>query len=268
MRKASLREVQNLIYDIFVEYDRVCRKHGIKYSMEGGTLLGAVKYQDYVPWDDDIDVIMLRSEYEKFLKVAPGELKDSFFLQSYNNVPQFPLNYAKLCYNGAKIHDYDYSHLKEMNHGIFIDIFPIDNVNRERLRAHCAIIGVLTGARKTKLGIGLSGLPAYKRMIYRTVSLLPMKCLVLLLNMACTKHNEKSTDFRYEICNPNRKFPPLRAEMYEDLIELPFRDRTFYAVRDYDEFLCSRFGNDYMNSLPAEEKRKPSHCTNIFIMNE
>jgi len=125
MRKASLNEVQDLIYDIFVEYDRICRKHNIKYSMEGGTLLGAVKYRDYVPWDDDIDVIMLRSEYEKFLKVALTELNKDFFLQSYNNVPQFPLNYAKLCYNGAKICDYDYSHLQEMHHGVFIDIFPI-----------------------------------------------------------------------------------------------------------------------------------------------
>ena len=265
MRKASLNEVQDLIYDIFVEYDRICRKHNIKYSMEGGTLLGAVKYRDYVPWDDDIDVIMLRSEYEKFLKVALTELNKDFFLQSYNNVPQFPLNYAKLCYNGAKICDYDYSHLQEMHHGVFIDIFPIDNVNREKLRLHCAMVGVLTGARKTKLGIKLNGLPIHKNIIYKMLSLLPMRNLVSLLNLVCTKDNKKTAAFRYEICNPNRKFPPLRTNIYENLIELPFRDRTFYAVKDYDEFLCSRFGEDYMKSLPPEEKRRPSHCTNIYI---
>lgn len=76
--KISLEELQDRVYRIFVEFDRICRKHNIRYSMEGGTLLGAVKYQNFVPWDDDIDVIMLREEYEKFLSVAPGELSEAF----------------------------------------------------------------------------------------------------------------------------------------------------------------------------------------------
>ena len=74
--------------------------------MEGGTLLGTVKYQNFVLWDDDIDVIMLRDEYEKFLSIAPGELSEAFFLQSYNNVRQFPLDYAKLCDTSTEIYDY------------------------------------------------------------------------------------------------------------------------------------------------------------------
>lgn len=268
MRKAELSEVQDLIYSIFVEFDRVCRKHDLKYSMEGGTLLGAVKYQDFVPWDDDIDVIMLREEYEKFLKVAPSELNDEFFLQSYNNVPEFPLNYAKLCYDGAKICDYDYTHLKGMHHGIFMDIFPIDQVKNETLRSHCSQVGVLTGARKIKLKVKLGRLPTVKYFAYKILSLLPMKILVKLLNIVCTKYNDKDTGFRYEVCNSNRKFRPLRSEIYDELVGLPFRDQMFYAVKDYDEFLSSRFGKEYMDQIPSEEKRKPSHCTNIFVMSE
>ena len=265
MKKAELNELQDLIFNIFVEFDRICRKHNIKYSMEGGTLLGAVKYNNFVPWDDDIDVIMLREEYERFLRIAPTELNDNYFLQSYNNVPEFPLNYAKLCYNGAKIYDYDYSHLKNMNHGIFMDIFPIDNVKNEVLRKHCSHVGVLTSARKTKLKINFGKVSLVKKVIYKTISLLPMKTLVSMLNKACTKYNKKHTGFRYEVCNSNRKFKPLRAEIYDDLVELPFRDKTFLAVKQYDEFLCSRFGDNYMTELPSEEKRKPSHCANIFI---
>ena len=265
MRKAELNELQDLIFNIFVEFDRICRKHGIRYSMEGGTLLGAVKYQNFVPWDDDIDVIMLRNDYEKFLKVAPSELGESFFLQSYNSVSEFPLNYAKLCYNGAKIYDYDYSHLKNMNHGIFMDIFPIDNVKMKSLRKHCSHVGVLTSARKTKLKVNFGKIQFAKKLIYKGISLLPMGTLISMLNKACMKYNKQSTGFRYEVCNSNRKFPPLRAEIYDELIELPFRDKNFFAVKDYDEFLCSRFGDDYMTTLPSEEKRKPSHCSNIFI---
>ncbi len=265
MRKVELGELQDLIYNIFCEFDRVCRKYNIKYSMEGGTLLGAVKYQNFVPWDDDIDVIMCRSDYEKFLKVTPNELDKQYFIQSYNNVSEFPLNYAKLCFNGAKIYDYDYSHIKNMHHGIFMDIFPIDNVKNKNLKNHCSLVGVLTGARKIKLKVNLGYIPPIKRTIYKLISLLPMKTLVFMLNKACTLYNKQNTGFRYEVCNSNRKFKPLKTEIYENLIELPFRDKNFYAVKDYDTFLRSRFGDNYMAELPPEEKRKPSHCANIFI---
>ena len=159
MKKAELGEVQDLIYEIFVEFDRVCRKYDIKYSMEGGTLLGAVKYGDFVPWDDDIDVIMLREEYMRFLEVAPRELHKDYFLQSYHNVPEFPLNYAKLCYTKSEIYDYDYSHLKNMSHGIFMDIFPIDDVQPQKMKNQLHLIGLLTGARKAKVNIKMGALP-------------------------------------------------------------------------------------------------------------
>lgn len=233
--------------------------------MEGGTLLGAVKYQDFVPWDDDIDVIMLRDEYEKFLSVAPKELSNGFFLQSYNNVAQFPLNYAKLCDTSTEIYDYDYSHLKEMNHGVFIDIFPIDNVIPSKLNLQLHIVGLLTGARKTKLKINFGKVSFIKKILYKVLSIFPMKWLCIWQNKACSKYNQKKTSHRYEVCNSNRKFAPLPSEIYDSIIELPFRNQMFFAVKDYDAFLQSRFGKNYMNELPSEEERKPSHSQNIRI---
>lgn len=260
----QLDVLQNHVYSIFVEFDRVCRKHGIKYTMEGGTLMGAVKYQGFVPWDDDIDVVMLRDEYEKFLKVAPAELDGKFFLQSYNNVKEFPLNYAKLCLSGTEIYDYDYSHLKNMNHGIFIDIFPVDNVVPEKLRKQCLMVGIFTGARKTKLrAIKPKGV---RKIVYGVLSLLPMNFLVYMIDRSCKKYNGKHTGYVYEVCNSNRKFKPLAAETYADLTELTFRDKTFMAVASYDVFLKSRFGENYANELPREEERKPSHNQNIRFL--
>lgn len=97
--KVELKELQSYVYGIFKEFDKICRKHNIKYTLEGGTLMGAIKYQDFVPWDDDIDIVMVREEYDKLLAIAPQELPQDYFLQSYNNVKEFPLNYAKICYN-------------------------------------------------------------------------------------------------------------------------------------------------------------------------
>lgn len=261
-----LDALQDRVYSIFTEFDRICRKHGIKYTMEGGTLLGAVKYHNFVPWDDDIDVVMIREEYEKFLKIAPTELSDKFFLQSYNNVPEFPLNYAKLCMNGTEIYDYAYSHIKNMHHGIFMDIFPIDNVIPEKLSKQCSAVGVFTGARKTKLrAIKPKGI---RKAVYGALALLPMSFLIKAVDRACKKYNRKETGFIYEVCNSNKSFKPLRAEMYNSLTELSFRDKKFLAASDYDAFLKSRFGENYMNELPPEEKRKPSHNQNIRFLSD
>ena len=260
----ELKVLQNMVYSIFVEFDRICRKHNIKYTMEGGTLMGAVKYQDFVPWDDDIDVVMVRNEYEKFLKIAPMELNSKFFLQSYNNVSEFPLNYAKLCFNGTEIYDYDYSHLKNMNHGIFIDIFPVDNVIPKKLKKHCSMVGIFTGARKVKLrAIKPKGI---RKLVYGALSILPMKLLIKLVDKSCKMYNKKDTGYIYEVCNSNRKFKPLNSEVYKSLVELPFRDKKFFAIENYDDFLKSRFGKNYANELPSEDKRKPSHNQNIRIV--
>lgn len=259
----DIKVLQDHIYEILKEFDRVCRKYDIHYSMEGGTLLGAVKFKDYVPWDDDIDVVMKRDQYEKFLAVAPAELDDRFFLQSYHNVPEFPLNYAKLCLNGTEIYDYDYSKLKQMHHGIFMDIFPIDNVIPEKLRRQCSLVGIFTGARKTKLKvIKPTGI---RKLVYKTLALLPMRTLISLIEYSCKKYNGKQTGYIYEVCNSNRKFPPLSIEFYNNTIKLPFRDGAYEAVAEYDNFLKSRFGENYAEELPDEKDRKPSHCQNIKL---
>lgn len=77
-----LSEIHKYLFEILQELDRICRKYHIKYSLEGGTLLGAAKYGDFVPWDDDLDVVMLRPEYERFLEVCENELNEKFFLQN------------------------------------------------------------------------------------------------------------------------------------------------------------------------------------------
>lgn len=260
----ELHQQQELVYTIFREFDRICQKHGIHYTMEGGTLLGAVKYGGFVPWDDDVDVVMERSQYERFLEAAPGELAEQFFLQSYHNVQEFPLNYAKLCLNGTEIYDYDYSHLKNMHHGVFMDIFPIDEVRPDKLRRHCSAVGILTGARKTKLkAIKPVGI---RKIIYNILALLPMKTLIKMIDRTCKRYQGKQTGYLYEVCNSNRKFPPLPREIYDETIRIPFKNGEFEASKYYDRFLQSRFGKDYMETLPPEEARKPSHSQNIRLI--
>ncbi|MBO5929113.1 MAG: LicD family protein [Clostridia bacterium] len=263
----ELDELQQYIYSVFTEFDRICKKHGLKYSMEGGTLMGAVKFRGFVPWDDDIDVVMLRDDYETFLKIAPTELDDQYFLQSFNNIPQFPLNYAKLCYNGTMICDYAYSHIKKMNHGVFMDIFPLDNVVPKKLSLHCSLVGVLTGARVTKLKMKATD-NRLKKVVYKLLSFLPMRLLIKMINKVCTHYNTKETGYIYEVCNSNRKFQPMKSEMYHEYTQLKFRDADFMAVKEYDSFLKSRFGEHYAEEMPPDEERICSHHETVVFTNQ
>ena len=93
----EIQQIQKVELEMLIEFDRICRKYDITYSIDGGTLLGAIRHGGFIPWDDDADVIMNRSEYEKFLKVVDEELDNSrFYFQDVNRTIGYRWGYGKL----------------------------------------------------------------------------------------------------------------------------------------------------------------------------
>ena len=107
------------------EIDRICRKHGIGYFICGGTMLGLVRHGGFIPWDDDMDVGMLREDYEKFLQVAPSEVQDDFFLQTRKSDPNIPYLFSKLRLKNSE-YITAFNELRDFDKGICVDIFPFD----------------------------------------------------------------------------------------------------------------------------------------------
>lgn len=127
LSQIELRKLQLVELELLVEFDRICRKHNIRYSLTGGTLLGAVRHKGFIPWDDDADISMLRSEYDRFRLVCKMELDSKFYFQDMENTNGYRWGYGKLRKKGTVFLRENQEHMP-YEQGVFIDIFPRDGV--------------------------------------------------------------------------------------------------------------------------------------------
>lgn len=131
----GLRKLQLCELEILDEFVRICDMHGLKYFPMGGTLLGAVRHGGFIPWDDDIDVIMPRGDYDRFAELCRSELDSRYFYQSVDTDPHYFLTYAKLRKNGTEFYEERFKN-SLFHKGVFIDIFPLDDCPAPGLICH------------------------------------------------------------------------------------------------------------------------------------
>jgi lipopolysaccharide cholinephosphotransferase len=265
----ELRKLQAVMLDMLVEVDGICRKHGIKYSIVAGTLLGAVRHKGFIPWDDDADIAMFRSEYEKFRDVCAFELDaDKYFFQDNTTDRHYRWGYGRIRRRDSEFVRRGQEHLK-MRTGIFLDIFPGDKIpNLWPLRAlhsgYCWALRKILYAETGKI-TGKSGLT---RTIYKALGRIPPSWVFGRLDGLQRFWNKRETKF-----NRTLTFPP-RAGLsmgvpnrwLENLTELEFEGHAFYALRDWDEYLRWRFG-DYMTP-PPQEKRHWHPASKVVLPEE
>ena len=125
MREEELEKLKSIERALLKEFIACCEELSLSYYVLGGTMLGSVRHKGFIPWDDDVDVGMMRDDYEVFLKKAPGLLPDYYFLQTLYSEPEYLNCFAKLRDSRTT---YLESSVKDcrINHGVFLDIFPLD----------------------------------------------------------------------------------------------------------------------------------------------
>ena len=257
-----IEKVHKQLFLLLKEFDRVCKKHGINYTLEGGTLLGAVKYGDFVPWDDDLDVVMLREDYDKFVSACKTDLNDGFFLQNTDTDKNFPLSYSKLRLNGTKYVQANYEFL-DIHHGLFLDIVPYDYANPKTYKKKIKRLAVLNGARQIKLGLINSHtnrerkISRLKKFVYKIVSI---RSLGYINKKIQKLLRGKTSEYLYNFTNPIKSVKPISIDRFKNYIELDFRGEKFLAVSDYNNWLKETFGDDFMSNEPSVEIRGPSHA--------
>lgn len=248
-RKESLRRAQLKMLDILKEIDRICKTHHISYWIEGGTLLGAMRHGGFIPWDDDLDVSMMREDYDKFLQVASEELPATMFLQTRSSDPGIAFRACKVRDLNSYIADGDDNNSADYQKGIFVDVFPYDYAP-SRWRK---MMG------KVARAICIADTTLHKPHCYSwhsVVSLLyfgikrPLCLMVWRLACAITGNRQYvAIDPYFSWC---RAIHPV-ANIFP-LAEVEFEGVRFPAPAHSDDYLATLYGN--WRQIPPKEKQQ------------
>jgi lipopolysaccharide cholinephosphotransferase len=247
------------LMDAFAEFDRVCRAQDIPYYLSGGSLLGAVRHQGIIPWDDDVDVGLLRPDYERFVRVAPHELEDRYFLQTTKSEPNYFLCFAKIRVTGTKFVEASFIDC-DIHHGVYIDIFPIDNVPESPAirwfhAGLCKLLNVMVLARGK-----YRDLSPVKNCIARVLRAflrpIPFPTLMSWLQAAIQlSRNDESTNVVIIGSPYSYRRECLARRYFNNRIELMFGGHSASAPAMWHEYLTHLYG-DYMTPPPEDERGK------------
>lgn len=251
----DIKDIQTKMLNIMVEIDRICKKYNIRYLLDGGTMLGAVRHKGFIPWDDDADIMMPRDDYEKFLDVCSKELRAPYVFQCLENTKKYPYNFGKV-FDSSTTYTERFTASLPISHGIYVDVFPMDYVDREDYLKHTKMIAHYTMLRYYKLGLA-SGPKAIASKI------VPLG----YINKMSSKHmkyKKDKTDYVCKLCHHGKNKPPISIKLFEDTINVSYENVALRIPAGYDLFLTERYG-DYMK-LPPEEDRQPCHHVEEVVL--
>ena len=253
--QAKLWETEQEILDII---DTVCVENGLRYSLGYGTLLGAVRHGGFIPWDDDLDIMMLREDYEKLIEIWPSVAPAGYLLETERMFDDFVNTFLKIRKDHTTFLQYEFERYEKHHKGIFVDIFPADRrapgfASRKLQQIEFAVCllynrGYVQEDSSTAL---------LQKALLRLV---PKRYHRRLSNWAGEKSRKWNYNTSSELVFPctirdcHRFYP---ANLFDHLDRIPFNGKEYSAYHDRDRFLRIRYG-DYM-TLPPEEDREWKH---------
>lgn len=255
----KLRPLQLMQLEILKMVDSICRENNINYSLYAGTLLGAVRHQGFIPWDDDLDICMERDEYDKFIRVWEELRPRGYILQNKENTPAFPQSFTKIRKDHTTFLQNDYER-GEYHTGVFIDIFPIDRMPSNKVKQYIFKLQCMFYQLFTREFV-----PPKSSGIVKKVSAFLLWCIPKKnrrktrskLLKRITQYNNRN-DFNIATIETVEtmqiKYP---VDMLNSYTSLKFEDSEFMCFSKWDEYLKGTYG-DYMK-LPPESDRAWKH---------
>ena len=273
---SELNELQLVEKDLLKQYINFCEEHNLRYFLMCGTLLGAIRHKGFIPWDDDIDVAMPREDYDRFCELASKHFTGDIFFQSFKTDKRYPYCFSKLRNSNTTFVERVYRYVK-MNHGVYIDIFPIDGISKKSRPSH----------KRLSLKIFFMWMPfflSWPGFFFRKprlkwflldilVDILVAPFLLFHINNWTKKIYEKRMKkIKVEEATYVANIQcgnPLMSQIYpayllDEYIDWPFEDLICKVPKAYDEMLTLTYGN-YMTPPPVQ-KQKGHHYSKGFDM--
>ena len=258
MTKEELRRMQLIQLELLKEVVRICIKYHISYSVEGGTLLGTVRHKGFIPWDDDVDIAMVRSEYRKFCKACERELdKDKYFFQNHDTDPEYRWGYAKVLKKGTSFVRYGQEHMK-MKRGVYVEIFPMDGIPENLiekkiynfLRVCCRKI---MWSEVGKVSCKSKGM----RLWFQLLNLIPVDRAFAILDFLAKKYDERKARYVTCLSFPDcwvKGEPGFKRKYYLDTKRMLFEGEEINVPKKEKELLITLYGKNYMTPPPIEDR--------------
>lgn len=263
-----MNALQEKSFELLRQVVQICEKWDIPYYLVCGTALGAVKYQGFIPWDDDIDVGLLRPDYERFLEVAPKELPQWCFLQNYRTEKIFHHTFSKLRDSRTTFVEASTRALP-INQGIYVDIFPIDGYPNGKLkRLHFALKQKMLNWVRFSILVDSTNPKARKRnKILRALGVHRFhKNAIAALERMYASYSLEASERWCNYGNWQGKLEYAPKWHYGEGTWATFEGLRVRIPENYDAYLTQKYGD--WRSDPPEDKQKSHHISVICDPNK
>lgn len=264
---ARLRRV---MLEIALDVNTVCEKHQLKLMMAYGTLLGSVRHQGFIPWDDDMDFMMFRNDYEKLIELFDSELSEKYVLQVPATEPKASFTRMKIRKKNTVFLEYETEGLP-IQKGIFIDIAPLDTLPKGKLRrlVHCSVFvfcrqATLATAFYRYPSVALMkilkdnpkayGIMKIRQWIGRLLSFKSLEYWNCKTDALAKKYSNSDGELYSDIFkSTGYGAEALTCDNFLPMVALPFENVSFFAPANYHKILCAHYGDYWV--LPEGNKQ-------------
>lgn len=255
----EIHELQEIELGILLDVDRFCRENGITYFLGEGTLLGAIRHHGFIPWDDDVDIIMKRADYERFLAMAPNGLGTQYQVQHARTVENYWSPFIKVrLTEGAAASSYRQSHIAHLtdHNGPYIDVFPMEYVPKQKSigqTIQSLHIRFLRGILSLKLHLHAPN-GAKQRFMNVLSHFYTVPQIHKALHKSFTKYGPEPRAYIATLAS----YHPLSgqtvpAEVYDAPVDVAFEGHMLPVPKGYDTLLTTVYG-DYMTPPPEDQR--------------
>ena len=262
MKQLTVEQIRDIQIKLLTYFDKWCNEHNINYSLGEGTLIGAVRHKGFIPWDDDIDLLMLREDYELFINTYKGEYR----LINYHTEKRWRDCFSRLSDESTFV---KFMNPKHNYHGVSISLFPIDNFPDEESKWDSAYKKILIyqwiGRRKvtwwmSKVSLVRNLRWCLLRFIFKPIS---FNWLAKQIEVLITQFNKTTTDRKGLLACYWDGTWYCDKDAFSSYTSLEFEGHQFKAFSGYDTYLRAQYG-DYMQ-LPPEEERIAKHDYKVYL---